>query len=534
MKTKYFLMAAVAAFTLYSCVDQEEGKTEDPAIQITPDKIDAPWEGSVTAVEITANCTWNVSKTGADGSAIDWVKCDKTTGKDDSQLSIKVDKNPYGEPREATVTVFSGDVKAFVAVTQAANPDPSTEEPPTPKPQILELSFDFTQALEGWPTNKDQSWADLKNCDSGCATDNGGEEVATNSHRRAQVTYTLDGAGYDFTLADPNGAQAHNIYLGTDGLYSGTLRYFGLPAIEGKKLVKVEMEQNASNKDPEKFTRNVGVAKWVYHKDVPVDQIQYVDGGEPQNQAVTVEGTVYTYELSGTAPNTVYWMNSPTNASKIKSLKLYYAQADGTEEPLGDEPADPTPEPDPDPDPDPDPVDPNALELTFDFTGTPQEGWPTAKRTSDHNPGVGTPCTYVLNEVPYVFMPADCGGASASQVFWVPPTDEKAGYFAINAQYRYLGLPIVEGHKLVKVVCHNVALSSTAPKMGITSLINQTAAHPADDAYVAGGALQTWDAAGGGTYTYELSGTDAAARYYLYGYAKGAIDILTLTYNPIN
>ena len=531
-------MAAAAAFTLFSCEDPVDVQTEDPAIQVTPEQIQASWEGNVTAVSVTANCIWNVSKTGADGSAIDWVKCDQTTGNGDAQLNIKVEKNPLGEARTATVTVFSGDVKAFIAVSQEANPDPSGDPGPTPKPQLLELSFDFTVSLPGWPINKDQSWAELKNCDSGCATDNGGEEVATNSHRRAQVTYTLDGVGYDFTLADPNGATAHNIYLGTDGMYSGTLRFFGLPAIAGKKLVKVEMEQNASNKDPEKFTRNVGVAKWVYHKDVPVDQIQYVDGGEPQNQAVTVEGTVYTYELSGTAPNTVYWMNSPTNASKIKSLKLYYAEADGTEEPLGPEPADPTPDPGPDPGTDPgtgpDPVDPNAIELTFDFTGTPQEGWPTAKRSSDHNPGVGTPCTYMLNGVPYVFMPADCGGASASQVFWVPPTDEKPGYFAINAQYRYLGFPIVEGYKLVKVVCHNVALSSTAPKMGITSLISDKAAHPADDAYVSGGALQTWDAAGNGTYTYELGGTAANTRYYLYGYAKGAIDILTLTYNPAN
>lgn len=171
--------------------------------------------------------------------------------------------------------------------------------------------------------------------------------------------------------------------------------------------------------------------------------------------------------------------------------------------------------------------------LTFDFTGTPLPGWPTAARTVDFNPGTGTECTYPLFGTDYVFVPADCGGASKSQVFWTAPDGSNPGYFAINAQYRYLGLPAIAGYKLVKVVCHNVALSTTAPKMGITTLISGTAAHPADEAYVTGGELKTWAKDGGKTYTYTLSGTAAGTRYYLYGYAKGAIDWITLTYIPI-
>ena len=120
-------MAAAAVFTLFSCEDKVDVQTEDPAIQVSPDQIQASWEGSVNAVSVTANCAWNVSKTGADGSAIDWVKCDLTTGKGDAQLKIKVEKNPLGEARSATVTVFSGDVKAFIAISQEANPDPSDD-----------------------------------------------------------------------------------------------------------------------------------------------------------------------------------------------------------------------------------------------------------------------------------------------------------------------------------------------------------------------------------------------------------------------
>lgn len=536
MKCKYLFAALAAVAALAACKQDPQPGPADADIKVSPNKLEATWEQKVSEFSITANCSWTISKTDTEGSAVDWVQCDKTQGTGNATLGVRVLQNPTGEARSATVTIFNGDVKAFIAVSQQANPDPDPD--PDPKPKLLELEFLFAStqapsgAMTGWPATNDDSWAALKNCDSGCATDNGGEAVATNSHRRAQVTYLLNGTGYDFTLADPNGAEKHNIRLDTKGVYVGTLRFFGLPAIEGKKLVKVEMVQGASNKNPETFFRNVGIAKWVLHKDVPVDQRQYVDGGEPQNQAVTEEGTVYTYELSGTAPNTVYWMDASTNASIIVSLKLSYADATGDEEPLGPEPADPTPEPEPDPDPDPEP-DPDAVTYTFDFTGEPQEGWPTAKQESGHNPGVGTEHTYVLDGKSFKFVLADCGTAGAGQVFWVAPADEKPGYLAINAQYRYLGLPALSGYTLAKVECHNVKLSSTAPKMGITSSISQSATHPAAEAYVSGGALQTWDANGGGTYTYTLSGLSANTMYYLYGYAKGAIDILKLTYNPV-
>ena len=539
MKTKnlFILTALAAVLVLLSACDKDpKGSKEDPSIQVTPESIQAGWEGAVQEIEVTSNCNWTISKTDAEGSAVDWVKCDRSTGQGNLKFNVKVEKNPLGETRSATVTLFCDEVKAFIDVQQEANPDPNPG--PGPGPQNLELEFDFTQVLEGWPIANETSWADLKNCDSGCATDNGGT-ATENSHRRAQVTYTLNGKGYDFTLADPNGAEKHNIRLDADrkGVYSGTLRYFGLPAIEGKKLIKVEMVQNASTKTQETFFRNVGVTPWVYHKDIAISEIQYVQGGEVQNQ--NTNGETYTYELSGTYPNTVYWLNSPTNASIIKSLKLTYTDPDGTEVAPGPEPADPAPGPGPDdpPGPGPDPTEPT-LKLTFDFTGTPFEGWPTAAKYT-HVEG-GIECVYPLNGTNYIFVPADCGTASAGQAFWQPPVEAsegveaKPGYFAFNAQYRYLGLPKLEGQVLTRVICHNVFLTSTTPKMGITTLINGSAAHPSNDAYVAGGALQSWDANGGETYTYNLSGTAANTRYYIYAYAKGAVDWIELGYNPAN
>lgn len=526
-------MATLASGVLAAGCDKPDPAKVDPVITVSPESLQATFEETVFDVTVESNCSWNISKTDAQGEAADWVKCDITSGKENASFKIKVSKNEGADQRKATVTLFHDSTKAFIDITQAGNPNPSVDpEPePEPEPKLLELNFDFTAGgLDSWPTANDQSWATLKNCDSGCATDNGGT-ATTNSHRRAQVTFKLDGKDYDFTIADPNGAEKHNIRLDpAKGIYSGTFRFFGIPAIEGKKIVKIEMVQNASTQNPEKFTRNVGVAKWVYHKDIPVAEIQYAEGGEPQNQYTN--GETYVYELAGTAPNTVYWINSPTNASIIKSLKLFYADADGSETPLGHEPKDPdAPDPGPGPDPGPDPeIDPNALQLSFDFSGTPLDGWPTAAKYTHVDGGIE--CIYPLNGVNYVFVPADCDTASAGQAFWQPPVDGKPGYFAFNAQYRYLGLPKLEGYTLVKVVCHNVKLASAAPKMGITKSIATKAAHPADDAYVQGGALQTWDAEGGQEYTYLLSGTEANTRYYIYAYAKGAVDRIDLVYNP--
>ena len=532
MKSRLFYLLILAAGLLAVGCNKTDPEKTDPSIAVNPETIQSPFEESVFDVEVKSNCNWTVAKTDTQGEAADWVKCDVTSGKGDMSFKIKVSKNEGADQRKATVTLSHESTKAFIDITQTGNPNPDTPEPgpgPEPEPKLLELSFDFTAGgLDSWPTANEQSWAALKNCDSGCATDNDGTATG-NSHRRAQVTFTIDGVGYDFTFADPNGAEKHNIRLDpAKGVYVGTLRYFGIPAIEGKKIVKMEMVQNASTKDPEKFTRNVGLSKWVYHKDVPVADIQYVEGGEPQNQCTNSE--TYTYEFANTAPNTIYWVTATTNASIVKSLKLYYADADGSEPALGPEPADPASDPGNDPGNNPGTeIDPNAQHLSFDFTGEPFEGWPVAKYT--HVDG-GIECIYPLNGLNYVFVPADCDTASAAQAFWQPPVDGKPGYFAFNAQYRYLGLPKLEGYTLVKVVCHNVKLSSTAPKVGITKSIATSASHPAEDAYVSGGSVQSWNPEGGEEYTYLLSGTEANTRYYIYAYAKGAVDRIDLVYNP--
>ena len=177
------------------------------------------------------------------------------------------------------------------------------------------------------------------------------------------------------------------------------------------------------------------------------------------------------------------------------------------------------------------PATPLEKHLTFDFTISPLTGWPTT--SGSHH---GESRTYPLYGIDYSFILTDCGGASKCQTYWAK---NDPGYrLALAAQYRYFGLPVISGYKLIQVICVNKQLSASdstsKPKMGITHTITSSAAAAPDDHYVSGGEVQTWNTpTGGGTYTYDLIGTDDATQYYLYALAKGAVATLTLTYVPI-
>ncbi len=170
---------------------------------------------------------------------------------------------------------------------------------------------------------------------------------------------------------------------------------------------------------------------------------------------------------------------------------------------------------------------PTELQLTFDFTGTPQDGWPTANAAVDHVDG-GTKCTYTLDNTAYEFVLADANGASGLNVFW--PTTKK---LYLRYEKRYLGLPKLEGYKLVKVVCKCVRWnSSTVPKIGIVDQIFDKGDDPYDgthDSHIFG-ALQEWGASGT-VHTYNLSGTALNTIYYLCSKNPSGFNTLKLTYS---
>ena len=163
------------------------------------------------------------------------------------------------------------------------------------------------------------------------------------------------------------------------------------------------------------------------------------------------------------------------------------------------------------------PAIPQEKKLTFDFTGTPFTGWPTAKDQLSTNQAGGLGCVYPLYGTDYTFTLADCSGASGRRVYW--STTATYGHRIVfeNAE-RYFGFPAIPGYRLKHVTCTsaqlNDASASTKPQMGIVASV---LASGSAQTYISGGELKTW-AAGNNheSYDYELSGTEANTIYYLF------------------
>lgn len=127
----------------------------------------------------------------------------------------------------------------------------------------------------------------------------------------------------------------------------------------------------------------------------------------------------------------------------------------------------------------------NGTKLTFSFSSNPGE-WPTTNSTTTSN------YTYTLNEVDYTFA--------------LNNVKCNSGYLMLTSVAK-LGLPAIEGYKLVKVEATNSSKCSTTTKVKVTSDETGTV--------IAGGEEQTW-ATTNTKYTYTLSKTEANTMYYLY------------------
>ena len=234
---------------------KNEGK-EDQFINVSPDKIEAGFEEKVTEITVESNCSWTISKTDSEGTAVDWVKCDKTTGKDNTTFNVKVFKNETASARRATVTLASGDAKAFIDVTLEANPDPDKPDDPVipddpqpgsdPEPygDVVKLTFDFTQApFDGWPT----------------AARNPADEG-----NKLECVYPLGGRDYTFVLADCGQASASQMFWAVDGTprlaFGAQYRYLGLPVIDGYILCAVSCTSVLLNAASASFAPKIAIS----------------------------------------------------------------------------------------------------------------------------------------------------------------------------------------------------------------------------------------------------------------------------------
>lgn len=295
-------MAAMAAcmFPMVSCQGDDPAGVEEPYITVDNERLEASYEGQVFEVQVESNCSWTIAKTDAEGTAIDWVKCDMATGTGNVTLGIRVYPNGTAEGRSATVTLNQGDARAFIDIVQEANPDPDAGKPdvpdtpdtpdnpdnPQPPTEELVLSFDFTSAPQpGWPT---QDKATRIHVDGG-----------------TKCTYNLNGENYEFICADCDGAASLDVFWATTSkLYMASQwRYFGLPAIEGKKLVKISCEclYYTASVQPK-----MGVVKAILGLKVNPEGSDFVTGGDIQTW--TTDETWYDFNLADTEENTVYYI----------------------------------------------------------------------------------------------------------------------------------------------------------------------------------------------------------------------------------
>ena len=176
---------------------------------------------------------------------------------------------------------------------------------------------------------------------------------------------------------------------------------------------------------------------------------------------------------------------------------------------------------------------PTELQLTFDFTGSKAQldGWPKTNHASAHVDG-GIFCTFPLDGTNYVFNLADCNGADTFDIYW---TD--SGKIFMMSQWRYFGLPAIEGYKLSKVSSECIWYNNSDKKdcrVAIVKNIEDKSTLSANSGVaitniVSGGEIQTW-LTNYKWYDYYLSGTEVNTRYYIYCANTTGFTRLKLTY----
>lgn len=153
--------------------------------------------------------------------------------------------------------------------------------------------------------------------------------------------------------------------------------------------------------------------------------------------------------------------------------------------------------------------------LHFDFTGDAQTGWPTTDKWKDVAKGDPNPCPgdstciYKLDGVDYKFILTDCGNATQARVAWV----KDKGGLIMYAGWRYLGLPALEGFRLIKITGDLCLATNSKRKAGVAKFVvaNNTTD---ENEFVTGGEPIVWGT-NGEQYTFNLEGTEADTVYYL-------------------
>ena len=162
--------------------------------------------------------------------------------------------------------------------------------------------------------------------------------------------------------------------------------------------------------------------------------------------------------------------------------------------------------------------------LTFDFTDAEaMAGWPTSEEPKGHDKDVPMEVTYTLDGVDYQFILANPREASGDAM---PYYNAEKGALYMTT-HRYLGFPVIEGYKLVKVVLDNRSLKDNR-FVGVSSDIGKSTDDPT---FVEGGEEVTTDKLAN-VYgsTFNLKNTEAGMQYYLKARGAQLYNSITLVY----
>ena len=134
-------------------------------------------------------------------------------------------------------------------------------------------------------------------------TSNPGSWPTANSTTLTNYTYTLNSVNYTFALK--------NVKCNSGYLMMTSTAVLGLPAIEGYKLTKVV----ASNSNGCSTSTRVGVSS-------SSSSASYITGGAYQTWSTT--GSSYTYNLTSTSANTMYYLYVTNKNAQVTNLELTY------------------------------------------------------------------------------------------------------------------------------------------------------------------------------------------------------------------
>ena len=177
----------------------------------------------------------------------------------------------------------------------------------------------------------------------------------------------------------------------------------------------------------------------------------------------------------------------------------------------------------------------NQMTLSFDFSttanfveGSGYNGWPrTDKSTGSNGGGIDMECLYNLNGTNYSFRLVESPNAENSRIYW--HTD---GRIVLANTGRYIGFPVIDGHRLVKVSALHATTASSKGRGACIS--SEVAATTSTVPAIVDGGDQITTKSTQDYLVWNLKGTVANTRYYIYCSQSGiGFSNLTLVYESV-